>query len=175
MRMQPRWATVAILACTTVPGTSVALADPVHLPNIVGLNMCFGLEPPANRPLWSAPALTSTRKLNSEAVMHNVVYDSENRITITEDHVNVAACNNLAKNSAVWNKEGKAEFCLSSWDKGTYIKVTFGIIASSKADKNDLMRSLYAVGACKLGDHPGFPSYGDTLKMGSGTPVLLPH
>jgi len=145
-----------------------------HAPNFVGRNMCLGIERPAPRGSQSAPILRTTWTQGTEKAEHEIVISSTDSIVVTEDLVDAEACRGLPLNTARWARNGTAEFCLSAWDKGKYVKVRLRASYVLSADKRSTLATLYAVGACKLGESPNAPSYGDVLKKDNGIPVFLP-
>jgi hypothetical protein len=154
------------------PAQAVWVEGGVHQPNVVGRNICFGVQAPRG---LRAPLLNSSRYFESEKVTHEIVLEGVGQIIIDEDIVDTDQCRNLPTNSATWNADGTAAFCLASWDKGRFIKVGFRASVENEANRATLMSVLYAISACKVGDHPDTPSYGDTLKVGRGIPILNPR
>ncbi len=149
-------------------------AKPLHLPNFVGRNVCFGVQGAPTRPDWSAPFIETRRKLDTEEATHDIVFDDYDRIHIEEMLVDQTRCQGEPLGSAVWNQAGTAEFCLASWDKGKFVRITLQATYRSASYQKSVQAGIYAVGVCKLGDHPDTPEYGDVLKMDNGIPVLNP-
>ena len=158
---------VCILSLLFVNSARAAFVEGApHAPNFVGRNICLGIqaEPKAS------PIVEVTHKLGSNETVYKILSASGSRLSVEESIVDKAVCNGLPINTAQWNGRGEANFCLSAWDAGKYIRVKFLAPHASVVD----LSSLYAIAACKLGDHPDEPQYGDILKIDRGIPVLLP-
>jgi hypothetical protein len=145
-----------------------------HLPNFIGRNICIGIEGTPVRPDWSTPVIKTVQKLGSEAADYDIAFDGSNHIQIGEEYVEQDRCAGLPLNSAMWDKYGKASFCLSSWEKNKYIHVTFAALFKDKSAQRNLQDSIYSIAACQFGGHVGLPEYGEVLKMDSEVHVMNP-
>lgn len=146
----------------------------VHLPNLVGRNICLGIEPSPSRPSWRTPTIRMERTLGSEDSVYEVIFDDSDEIRIDAAYVDDKSCKGLPSHSAIWDREGTAEFCLASWDKGKSVHVRMKARYAGAPNQRFVEDSIYTVAACKLGEHPNTPQYGDILKMDNGIPILNP-
>lgn len=136
-----------------------------HQPNFLGKNICLGIEAPADKYQWRSPQIRSVTKLDTDQSEHDIIFDEKNRILVTENLVAKANCDGLPTDIARWGKSEKMEFCLKPWSGNRFIKVSISEQHSDPGNEFYIKRSIYAVGACKIGDGGSFYQYGEILKV----------
>jgi hypothetical protein len=155
----------AVLIFLLLDSKDVAAKEDIpHQPNVLGQNICFGVEVPANLPEWGHPEIITQRKLGEQSASHLIKLDKENEILIKEELVEQTACNGIPREARL-SKKMTAKFCLKSWDPGKYVKISM----SSSFDKSKLdgvSQVVYAIGSCKIGSG-NYLQYGDIIKVES--------
>jgi hypothetical protein len=148
-----------------------------HQPNLLGKNICIGLDTGMLRPDWKTPNVISSSVFGSQASTHRIIFDGSDELDISELLANKDMCNGYSVNEPRWNANHRAKFCLKSWDQEKFVLISMEIKSASNSDSNNIASSLYSIGSCKIGDAAADKRvgyfYGESLKVDS-LPMLAP-
>jgi hypothetical protein len=140
-----------------------------HQPNFLGVNICIGVEA-ADGATKNFPVISTSRKLGSQQAKHRLQFAGGDEVDISEDLVDEAGCNGLSVDDPRWKKNGTGLFCVKSWTKGKFVKVSMEAKPASHSNLALLENKIYAVGPCQIGSIDPVArqtyGYGEALQVG---------